>query len=74
MLEKANPETTALVITDPQNHFLSPEGATWALVGASVQDNNTVENIDSLLKAAKQNGIPVSSPTLWSLPKRRFSQ
>ena len=74
MLEKANPETTALVITDPQNHFLSPEGATRALVGASVQDNNTVENIDSLLKAAKQNGIPVSSPTLWSLPKRRFSQ
>ena len=59
MLEKANPETTALVITDPQNDFLSPDGATWALVGESVQENNTVENIDSLLKAAKENGIPV---------------
>ena len=59
MLEKANPETTALVITDPQNDFLSPDGATWGLVGESVQENNTVENIDSLLKAAKENGIPV---------------
>ncbi len=24
---------TALVITDPQNDFLSPEGATWGVVG-----------------------------------------
>ena len=59
MLEKANPENTALVITDPQNDFLSPDGATWGLVGESVQENNTVENIDSLLKTAKENGIPV---------------
>ncbi len=27
---------TALVITDPQNDFLSPEGVTWELVGESV--------------------------------------
>ena len=47
------------MITDPQNDFLSPDGATWGLVGESVQENNTVENIDSLLKAAKENGIPV---------------
>ena len=59
MLEKANPETTALVITDPQNDFLSPDGVTWGLVGESVQENNTVENLESLLKAAKENGIPV---------------
>ena len=59
MLEKANPENTALVITDPQNDFLSPDGATWGLVGGSVKENNTVENIDSLLKTAKENGIQV---------------
>ncbi len=50
---------TALVITDPQNDFLSPKGATWGVVGESVTKNNTVANIESLLKAAKQNGIPV---------------
>ena len=50
---------TALVLTDPQNDFLSPEGVTWGLVGESVTDNNTVENIEALLKAAKENGIQV---------------
>lgn len=44
---------TALVLTDPQNDFLSPEGVTWGVVGKSVQDNNTVANIEALLKAAK---------------------
>ena len=50
---------TALLITDPQNDFLSPEGVTWGVVGKSVTDNNTVENIDSLFKAAKANDMPV---------------
>lgn len=50
---------TALVITDPQNDFLSPKGVTWGVVGESVTENNTVANIESLFKAAKANGIPV---------------
>jgi len=50
---------TALVITDPQNDFLSPEGATWGLVGASVKANGTVGNIESLMKSAKASGIDV---------------
>ncbi len=50
---------TALVITDPQNDFLSPKGVTWGVVGESVTKNNTVENLESLLKAAKANDIPV---------------
>ena len=50
---------TALLITDPQNDFLSPKGVTWGVVGKSVTDNNTVENIESLFKAAKANDIPV---------------
>ena len=37
---------TALLITDPQNDFLSPEGVAWGVVGKSVTDNNTVENIE----------------------------
>lgn len=50
---------TALVITDPQNDFLSPKGVTWGVVGKSVTENNTVENIETLLKAAKSNDMPV---------------
>ena len=50
---------TALVLTDPQIDFLSPDGVTWGVVGASVTENNTVENIEKLLKAAKANNMPV---------------
>jgi len=50
---------TAVVITDPQNDFLSPDGVTWGLVGASVTANKTVENIESLIKAAKSVGMLV---------------
>ena len=53
------PGRTALLITDPQNDFLSPKGATWGVVGKSVTDNNTVANIDALFKAAKSNDMPV---------------
>lgn len=54
-----DPERTALVITDPQNDFLSPEGVTWGVVGESVTANNTVANIETLFKAAKDAGMPV---------------
>lgn len=54
-----DPTRTALVITDPQNDFLSPEGVTWGLVGASVRENRTVENIESLMRTAKASGISV---------------
>jgi nicotinamidase-related amidase len=52
-------ERTALVITDPQNDFLSPEGVTWGVVGESVTENNTVDNIETLLKTAKKIGMQV---------------
>ncbi len=54
-----DPERTALVITDPQNDFLSPDGVTWGVVGKNVTENRTVENIEALFKAAKENGIQV---------------
>ena len=50
---------TALVLTDPQNDFLSPDGVTWGLVGDSVQANGTVEHIEQLLQAAKTSGHEV---------------
>ncbi len=50
---------TAIVITDPQNDFLSPQGVTWGLVGESVQANGTVEHIKQLFSAAKERGYDV---------------
>ena len=50
---------TALVVTDPQIDFLSKDGVTWKLVGESVTEHNTVENIERLFKAAKKAGIEV---------------
>ena len=54
-----DPKRTALVLTDPQIDFLSPDGVTWGMVGKNVTENNTVENIEILLKAAKEVGMPV---------------
>lgn len=50
---------TAIVITDPQNDFLSPDGVTWGVVGKSVTDNRTVQNLEALFKVADQTGMPV---------------
>jgi len=50
---------TAIVITDPQNDFLSSKGVTWGDVGESVTKNNTVANLETLLKLAQDNGIKV---------------
>jgi len=51
---------TAIVITDPQNDFLSPEGVTWGVVGQSVTDNNTVENIEPIAVSAYIEAHPRS--------------
>lgn len=53
------PQDTALVITDPQNDFLSPEGVTWELVGRCVEENGTVEHIEQLLVCAKEQSYQV---------------
>lgn len=50
---------TALVITDPQNDFLSEKGVVWGLVGDSVTENGTVGHIEQLFEAAKANNIEV---------------
>ena len=53
------PGKTAIVITDPQNDFLSPEGVTWGVVGQSITENGTVENIGALFDVAEETGMPV---------------
>jgi nicotinamidase-related amidase len=54
-----NKNDTAVLVTDPQNDFLSEQGVTWQLVGDSVRENNTVENIERLIQVAKSNGYEV---------------
>jgi len=46
---------TAVVFIDPQNDVLSEKGANWGAVGASVTENNTVENMARIFEAAKAN-------------------
>lgn len=50
---------TALLVTDPQVDFLSPEGVTWGVVGKNVEENGTVEHIEQLFAAAKATDMPV---------------
>ncbi len=51
--------STAIVITDPQNDFLSPDGVTWGVVGESVTQNNTVANIEKIFQTAEETGMLV---------------
>jgi nicotinamidase-related amidase len=52
-------DDTALVVTDPQNDFLSEKGVFWDAVKQSVVENNTIANIDTMFQAAKEGGVPV---------------
>jgi len=52
-------QDTALLVTDPQNDFLSEQGVTWELVGDSVKENGTIRNIERLFKAAREGGYEV---------------
>lgn len=53
------PVETAVVFIDPQNDVLSEEGANWGVVGASVTENHTVENMERIFKVAKELGYQV---------------
>ncbi|OAS21746.1 isochorismatase [Paenibacillus oryzisoli] len=50
---------TALVLTDPQNDYLSPKGAAYNLMKESIAKNHTIENIEQLLKTSKENKFKV---------------
>ncbi len=50
---------TAIVITDPQNDFLSPHGVAWGVVGESVTENGTVEHLEALFQTAADLNVPV---------------
>ncbi len=59
MTMPVNAATTALMVTDPQNDFLSTKGVFWEAVKQSVIENNTIDNIETMFQAAKDGGIQV---------------
>jgi nicotinamidase-related amidase len=52
-------EDTAIVFIDPQNDVLSEKGLSWPLVRESLQENNTIANMERIFKAAKAHEFEV---------------
>ncbi len=56
-------EHTAIVMTDPQNDFLSKDGKGWGLFGENITKNGTVEHLLQIFQvAAKKNMLTFISP------------
>jgi nicotinamidase-related amidase len=66
-----NKNDTAVVFIDPQNEVLSDKGLAWGAVGESVRENKTVENMERIFKAAKQNGFEVFISPHYFFPTDR---
>ena len=50
----------ALVVIDPQNDFMSPNGKAWPVLSESVTEHKVVPHLDQLFAAAKQAGMVVA--------------
>jgi nicotinamidase-related amidase len=66
-----NKHDTAVVFIDPQNEVLSDKGLAWPLVRESLQENNTIENMERIFKAAKENGFEVFISPHYFFPTDR---
>ncbi len=56
-------EHTAIVMTDPQNDFLSEKGKGWGLFGENITKNGTVEHLRQIFDvASKKNMLVFISP------------
>jgi len=58
----------ALVVIDPQNDFLSPDGAGWPVFGRSVTENKTVANLAKLFEAAESGSMTVAVSPHYEYP------
>ncbi|WP_040506609.1 cysteine hydrolase [Gillisia limnaea] len=52
-------KNTAIVITDPQNDFLREDGVAWPIVKESVKENNTIENMSTVFRLAREKGMKI---------------
>jgi nicotinamidase-related amidase len=53
------PPNTAIVLIDPYNDFLHPEGKMYPLVSDSLKETKTVQHIQKLIAAAREHRIPI---------------
>lgn len=56
-LPSLNKERTAVLITDPQNDFLREDGKLYPLLADNLKVLNTINNIETLMKSAKNAGV-----------------
>jgi nicotinamidase-related amidase len=56
---KIQREDTAIVFIDSQNEVLSEKGKAWPLLHESLRENNTIENMERIFKAAKAHEFEV---------------
>src|SRR5271156_5160415 len=56
---KIHHSDTAVLFIDPQNEVLSETGKAWPLLHESLKENNTIENMERIFKAAKAHNFEV---------------
>ena len=56
---KIHNSDTAVLFIDPQNEVLSEKGKAWPLLHESLKENNTIENMERIFKAAKEHQFQV---------------
>lgn len=67
MQMKLQKDSVGLVVVNPQIDFLSPKGIGWSLYGASIKENNTIQNISMLFRVAKALRLPTFvSYVVWN--------
>lgn len=52
-------QKTAIILVDPLNDFIHPDGKIYHLVKESIEATDTVRNMTKLIKGARKLGIPV---------------
>ncbi|KAG0650978.1 putative isochorismatase family [Hyphodiscus hymeniophilus] len=55
----ATPPKTAILLVDPYNEFIHPEGKMYPAVSASLKEANTVKHLQKMVKAAHSHKIPI---------------
>ncbi|EMR86834.1 hypothetical protein ACHAPC_002387 [Botrytis cinerea] len=50
---------TAIVLIDPYNDFLHPEGKVYPLMAESIADTNTITHLQNLVTTARAQKIPI---------------
>lgn len=56
---KFDPKTTAILIIDPQNDFLSEGGAVWDLVGDEVKKYDVVNKLKKIKQIGEEYGLSI---------------